>query len=113
GTPLSRWCRSAELTCPAAPLDAARKNLLNETLLGSVRLDRSLVLWSMNDRGIQIQELGIDPARFDLLAFDLLSGKFSEAVATPESSEASILFYGRSLSETLLLPLSSSLDPAR
>lgn len=108
GAPLSRWCSGKEITCLAQPLDAARKTLRQETVLGSLRLDRSLVLWSMDDRGIHIQELGIDADRFDLL-----SRTFAETVATPQSSEASILFYGRRLADMLLLPLSQSLDTNR
>lgn len=108
GASLSRWCHSEELACLAAPLASAQQALHDETVLGSIRLDRSLLLWSMDDRGLHTQELGIDPARFDLLG-----RAFSETVATPQSSEASVLFYGSRLSDTLLLPLSSSLDPRR
>jgi CHAT domain-containing protein len=108
GVPLQGWCRDDNLECLAQPLEAARKTLRQETILGAIRLDRSLVLWTMDDHGVRVHEVGIDPDRFDLLCHT-----FSEILATPHSSEAGIRFYGNRLAASLLAPVTAELDPSR
>jgi CHAT domain-containing protein/tetratricopeptide (TPR) repeat protein len=109
GSTLQRWCRdSQELTCLVQPLEDARKALHHETILGTIRLDRSLLMWLMDDRGVQIHEVSIDPERFDILCHT-----FSETLATPSSNEASIRFYGDKLAATLLSPNAAGFDQHR
>jgi CHAT domain-containing protein/tetratricopeptide (TPR) repeat protein len=108
GVSLDAWCHNSDLTCLAEPLDAMRKTLKQETILGTIRLDRSLLVWTMDDRGIRFHEVGIDPDRFDLLC-----RTFEETLATPASSEASIRFYGKRLAISLLAPAATTLDAQR
>jgi CHAT domain-containing protein/tetratricopeptide (TPR) repeat protein len=108
GVSPEQWCRESSLTCLAPHLEAARKNLRQETVLGVIRLDESLILWSMDDRGIHIHEVPIDPARFDRMCH-----AFSEVLATPQSSEAAINFYSSRLSAALLTPAAAEIDPHR
>jgi CHAT domain-containing protein len=108
GVSLHPWCNDDALDCLARPLDAAGKALKQETIVGTISLDRSLLVWTMDDRGVRFREEGIDPDRFDLLCHT-----FEETLATPASSEASIRFYGGRLAVPLLAPIAAALDPQR
>jgi CHAT domain-containing protein len=108
GVSLQTWCHDDALDCLARPLDAAARALKQETIVGTIRLDRSLLVWTMDDRGVRFREEGIDPDRFDLLCHT-----FEETLATPASSEASIHFYGERLAVPLLAPVAATLDSQR
>jgi CHAT domain-containing protein len=108
GIPLGQWCHGDGLDCLAQPLESARARLSQETVLGAIRLDRSLLLWTMDNRGLGMHEVAIDPDRFDLVCHT-----FSDVVATPDSSESTIRFYGRRIASALLAPVAGTLDPQR
>ncbi|MBB6147135.1 CHAT domain-containing protein [Silvibacterium bohemicum] len=108
GVSLQNWCHGADLACLAQPLEAARRHLKQETIVGTIRLDHSLLLWTMDGQGVRMHEVGIEPERFDLLCH-----AFSEVLATPASSEAQIRFYGARLAASLLTPVASSLEAHR
>ena len=108
GEPLQEWCHGNDLDCLARPLEEARKALKRETILGTIRFDRSLLVWTMDDRGLRIHEAGIDAPRFDLLCHT-----FFDTLASPTTSEASIRFYGGRLSSVLLTPAAATFDRHR
>jgi CHAT domain-containing protein/tetratricopeptide (TPR) repeat protein len=108
GIDLSHWCHNSDLACLAPPLEALEKSLKDETILGSLRLGRTLVLWTMDDRGVQTHELEIAPQHFDLL-----NRTFAEMAATPQSREESLRFFGYRVAASLLRPVASTLDPRR
>ena len=108
GVSLKQWCRNSDLECLVPALESSRKRLVHSTLFGSLRFDSTLLLWTMNDRGIRTREIAIEPNRFDLLG-----RTFAEMLETPQSREASLRFYGRRLAETLLEPVAADLNPER
>ena len=108
GVSLRPWCHDSALDCLVRPLDAIATGLKQETIVGTIRLDRSLLVWTMDDRGVRFREEGIDPERFDLLCHT-----FEETLATPASSEANIHFYGERLAVSLLAPVTAALDAQR
>lgn len=109
GVPLKHWCPlNGDLECLAPNLEASRQRLSHATVFGSLRLDSTLLLWTMNDHGIHTREIAIEPSRFDLL-----SKTFAEMLETPQSREASLRFYGRRLASTLLEPVAADLNSER
>ncbi len=108
GIDLSHWCHNSDLACLVSPLEALEKSLKDETILGSLRLGRTLVLWTMDDRGVQTHELEVTPQHFDLL-----NRTFAEMAATPQSREESLRFFGYRVAASLLRPVASALDPRR
>lgn len=110
GVTLQQWCHEdeSELNCLTKPLSGLRSAMTQETVVGTIRLDGSILLWTMDDRGIQMREIQTDAVRFDLLCHT-----FFEALATPSSSEASIRSYGKHLADTLLTPIADRLDARR
>jgi CHAT domain-containing protein len=108
GIDLSHWCHNSDLDCLVPPLEALEKSLKDETILGSIRLGRTLVLWTMDDRGVQTHELEVTPQHFDLL-----NRTFAEMAATPQSREESLRFFGYRVAASLLRPVASTLDPRR
>ena len=109
GDSLKRWCPlKNDLECLAPALEARRQHLSHATVLGSLRFDSTLLLWTMNDHGVHTREIAIEPNRFDLL-----SKTFAEMLETPQSREASLRFYGRRLAGTLLEPVAADLNSER
>ena len=108
GVPLPSFCQGDDLSCLAPALENLRRSLNDQTILGSIRLDRSLLLWTMDNRGLQFHEVAIDPEQFDLFCH-----AFADTLATPSSSEASIRFYGERIAHELLASPLPGLDSRR
>jgi CHAT domain-containing protein len=108
GATLDGWCGDGSLGCLAPAIERTRRNLKEATVVGSLRLAHSLVVWTMDDRGIQMREAQIEPGRFDALCRG-----FFQTLAAPVSSEAGVRFYGERVASSLLTPVAGALDSRR
>ncbi|RXS93400.1 CHAT domain-containing protein [Silvibacterium dinghuense] len=103
-----RWCQDDHPACLSPAIEAFMQHLDGRVVVGTIRLDRSLLVWEMNGSGLRFREVALDPARFDLLCH-----AFAESVASSGSAESGIRALGTELVAQLLGPFAADLGHAQ